>query len=78
MMEKVEKNAWMFVLAPAIAPTKMVMVPKRQRAGDGAINHECICAVVAERAEHRQQRAKEQLLLREAKILLVQLCLKVR
>jgi hypothetical protein len=26
--EKVEKKAWMFVLAPAMAPAKRVMVPR--------------------------------------------------
>ena len=28
IMEKVEKNAWIFVLAPAIAPTNRVIVPR--------------------------------------------------
>ena len=72
MIEKVEKNAWMFELAPAIAPTMMVIVPSVKAPGHRAVDHEAVRAVVTQRAQHGQQRAEEQLLLRQAQILFVQ------
>ena len=73
MLEKVEKMLWMLLLAPAIAPARNCSDAPGQVARHGSVDDVRVRAVVAGRAEQREQRAGPQAAARQPHVLVVDL-----